>query len=105
MSGQVGLQDKKKIPCSAGPVMNMNSPCIVGKIAPVIFKNPQLHEDHRDDHPFVKAFIFIHDVDLLPAKQFLQFFFCKHNMIFFGREHNGCAREFRIVLYMHHIVS
>jgi hypothetical protein len=31
--------------------MNMNRPGIVGEITPVIFEDPGLHEDHRNDYP------------------------------------------------------
>jgi hypothetical protein len=40
--------------------MSMDRPCIFRKIAPIIPEDAKLHEDHRDDHPFVEGFVLIH---------------------------------------------
>src|SRR5689334_21213155 len=59
MRCKIRLNDKVDIPDRACPVMYMHRPCIISKITPVIFEDAELHEEHWDQHPFVKAFILL----------------------------------------------
>jgi hypothetical protein len=60
MSSKVGLNDQIDIPNRACQVMYVNRPGIFMKVAPIIPEDAKLHKDHRDEHPFVKSFIFTH---------------------------------------------
>src|SRR5688572_29631120 len=60
MCSKVGLNDQIDIPNRTCQIMDMNRPCIIIKVAPIVSEDAKLHEDHWDYHPFVQGFILTH---------------------------------------------
>jgi hypothetical protein len=60
MRSKIGLNYQVDIPNGTCPVMYMDRPCIIRKIAPIIFQDAQLHDNHWEEHPFEEGFILIH---------------------------------------------
>src|SRR5437870_3360493 len=71
MRSEVWLNDKIQVPYRPGPVMNVNRPCILREVSPIIIEDSELHYDHWNKHPKVKRLVLIH------AKWFCIYFYIK----------------------------
>jgi hypothetical protein len=59
VGGIPGLYNQVKVPGRTCPVMDMNRPGIVSKIAPIIPENAELHNQHWNQHPKVQVPVFV----------------------------------------------